>query len=86
MTVQELEAALDMSEADFQKKYGFAKFRPDDEKLVITCRSGRRVGIAHETLKNRGFSKHRLYRGSFLDWTAKGGSVEQPGKPFEPQE
>ncbi|XP_047483425.1 rhodanese domain-containing protein CG4456-like [Penaeus chinensis] len=86
LPVQELEEALGMSEADFEKKYGFAKIRPGDERLVITCRSGRRVGIADEALKANGFSKHRLYRGSFLDWTAKGGPVEKPGKPYEPKE
>ena len=57
--VQELEESLLMSEESFKEKYGFPRLDPYDENLVITCRSGRRVGIANDILKAKGFTKHR---------------------------
>ncbi|KAK7079070.1 Thiosulfate sulfurtransferase/rhodanese-like domain-containing protein 3 [Halocaridina rubra] len=85
LPVQELEEALKMNENDFKAKYGFPKLNVEDPSLVITCRSGRRVGLAQEILKAKGFSKHRLYFGSFLDWEKNGGSIKKPGEPFKPE-
>ncbi|XP_068233975.1 uncharacterized protein [Palaemon carinicauda] len=85
LPVQELEEALEMSEDDFKAKYGFPKLSVEDENLVISCRSGRRVGIANEVLQKKGFTKHRLYNGSFLDWEKNGGTIIKPGMPFQPE-
>ncbi|XP_050704750.1 rhodanese domain-containing protein CG4456-like [Eriocheir sinensis] len=84
--VQELEEALQLPEDTFQKKYGFPRPAPGDASLVITCRSGRRVGVADGILKTKGFNSHKLYRGSFLEWTERGGPVIKPGQPYEPQQ
>ncbi|KAK4320997.1 hypothetical protein Pmani_008164 [Petrolisthes manimaculis] len=89
LPVQELDEALALSPDAFQSKYGFPKPDPNNEgkqPLVLTCRSGRRVGVADNTIKTKGFTKHRLYMGSFLDWTEKGGQVIKPGQPFQPQQ
>ncbi|XP_042203192.1 rhodanese domain-containing protein CG4456-like [Homarus americanus] len=86
LPVQELEESLSLSEDNFKTKYGFPKLSPQDPNLVISCRSGRRVGLAQEVLNTKGFTKHKLYYGSFLDWTEKGGSIIKPGEPYEPQE
>ncbi|KAK3857041.1 hypothetical protein Pcinc_036677 [Petrolisthes cinctipes] len=92
LPVQELDEALSLSPNAFQSKYGFPKLDPNNDEdnnerqLVLTCRSGRRVGIADNTVKTKGFTKHRLYLGSFLDWTEKGGPVIKPGQPFQPQQ
>ncbi|ROT77517.1 hypothetical protein C7M84_003837 [Penaeus vannamei] len=79
LPVQELEEALGMSEADFEKKY----------EILVAEESTKVVSQTRDA--QEGFSKviighPRLYRGSFLDWTAKGGQVEKPGNPFEPKE
>lgn len=78
LPLQELNAALDLTAEAFQAKYGFPKLSPDDDTLVLTCRSGRRVRMADQILKSRGFTKHRIYYGSFLDWVMKGGPVVKP--------
>ncbi|MPC95682.1 putative thiosulfate sulfurtransferase, mitochondrial [Portunus trituberculatus] len=57
--VQELEDALTLTQEDFKEKYGFLQLDTSDENLVITCRSGRRVGIANDILKAKGFTKHK---------------------------
>ncbi|XP_071522850.1 rhodanese domain-containing protein CG4456-like [Panulirus ornatus] len=86
LPAQELEEALGLEGEVFKAKYGFPKPDPEDPKLVITCRSGRRVGLAQEMLQAKGFTKHKLYLGSFLDWTEKGGPVTKPGQPYVPPE
>ncbi|KAK8383412.1 hypothetical protein O3P69_019062 [Scylla paramamosain] len=59
LPVQELEEALMLSQESFKEKYGFPLLDTSDENLVITCRSGRRVGIANDILKAKGFTKHK---------------------------
>ncbi|XP_045610453.1 rhodanese domain-containing protein CG4456 [Procambarus clarkii] len=86
LPVQELEESLGLGEESFKTKYGFPKLNPEDPTLVILCRSGRRVGFAHDILKAKGFTKHKLYYGSFLDWSEKGGPITKPGQPYAPQE
>ncbi|XP_076054405.1 rhodanese domain-containing protein CG4456-like [Oratosquilla oratoria] len=73
--VQELEDALDMPDKEFLRKYSFPKPRPEDPNIVLTCRSGNRVRKANDILLPKGFNKHRLYLGSFLEWQAKGGDI-----------
>ncbi|XP_066972426.1 uncharacterized protein [Macrobrachium rosenbergii] len=85
LPVQELEEAMELTEDAFKEKYGFPKPSAEDSSLVISCRSGRRVGIANEVLQKKGFTKHRLYNGSFLDWEKNGGTIVKPGVPFEPE-
>ncbi|XP_068233974.1 uncharacterized protein [Palaemon carinicauda] len=75
LPLQEIEDALDLSEEAFKAKYGFPKLSPDDDTIVLTCRSGRRVRVADQILRSRGFTKQRIYYGSFLDWVMRGGPV-----------
>jgi len=48
-----------------------------DKDLVIYCRSGRRTGIAIETLRQAGFTRLLHLDGDFLGWTAAGRPVER---------
>ena len=38
---------------------------------------GGRAGKAADALKEMGFPKTEVYKGSFKDWVAKGGTVEK---------
>lgn len=46
--------------------------RPDRE-VVVYCRSGMRAAHTYVALKHAGFSRVRLYDGSWQDWSARGG-------------
>jgi len=64
----ELKNALQLlSPADFLKKYGVHKPKPDAD-LVFTCRSGKRSRDAMQTAESVGFPNSRHYVGGFLDW------------------
>jgi len=70
------DAFRNLSEEEFKAKYGFCK---RDEALVFSCRSGKRAeaAIFHVFQGDTSISYFRLYKGSFLDWVAKGGSLEK---------
>ncbi|OXA46018.1 putative thiosulfate sulfurtransferase, mitochondrial [Folsomia candida] len=71
------DAFRNLSNEEFSSKYGFSK---NDDNLVFSCRSGRRAeaAINHVFGGDPSISKFRLYRGSFMDWEAKGGPIEKP--------
>ncbi len=48
-----------------------------DKDLVIYCHSGRRTGIAIETLRQAGFTRLLHLDGDFRGWTAAGRPVER---------
>jgi len=70
------DAFRNLSDEEFKKKYGFSK---NDENLVFSCKSGRRAeaAINHVYGGDPSIVNFRLYRGSFLDWEAKGGPIEK---------
>jgi len=70
------DAFRNLSDDEFKGKYGFCK---KDDNLVFSCRSGRRAeaAINHVYSGDPSISKFRLYRGSFMDWEAKGGPIEK---------
>ncbi|XP_047468616.1 uncharacterized protein LOC125024897 [Penaeus chinensis] len=79
----EFKTAFNLSPEEFLKKYDFVKPEPEDENVVLTCRSGRRILLAWDAIEPLGYCKVRLYFGSYLDWKARGaplipvpGSVE----------
>merc|ERR1719192_1322929 len=72
--------ALDLARDDFLQKFGFPQLSAADQRIIVTCRSGRRVGLAHAMLLERGFSHLNLYRGSLIDWKANGGPIEYPNE------
>ena len=41
-----------------------------DDEIVLYCKSGRRAGMASETLEAAGFSNVRILDGSFQAWSA----------------
>ena len=43
LPLHEVAAAMELSPEEFSAKYGFEKPDPDNRKIVLTCRSGRRV-------------------------------------------
>ena len=56
-TVPEIKEAFALEESTFEAKYGFPKPPKDiGDKLVVTCRSGRRVRLAIDELDNLGYS------------------------------
>ncbi|XP_027239444.1 rhodanese domain-containing protein CG4456 isoform X1 [Penaeus vannamei] len=74
----ELESAMDLSEHDFEAKYGFEK--PSTSTSIVThCMKGGRARRAGDLFKSKGYQA-RVYEGSFTDWKAKGGDIV-PGKP-----
>jgi phage shock protein E len=48
-----------------------------DKKIVLYCRSGRRVSIAEAVLKKEGFTELRHLEGDFPGWAAQKGPVER---------
>merc|ERR550517_669512 len=75
--VQEIKNVFENMPGDaFLETYGFDK--PElDEPFILTCRSGRRARRAEQILVNLGFTKIRVYDGSWNDWTAKNGPIEK---------
>jgi len=71
------DAFRNLSDDQFKEKYGFAK---NAENLVFSCRSGRRAEAAINHVyegASASAQPFRLYRGSFMDWEAKGGPVDK---------
>ena len=75
--VQDIKNVFENMPGDaFLEVYGFDK--PElDEPFILTCRSGRRARRAEQILVNLGFTKIRVYDGSWNDWTAKNGPIEK---------
>jgi phage shock protein E len=48
-----------------------------DQEVVLYCRSGRRSGLAAETLTEKGFSKLGLMKGDMPGWERAGYPVER---------
>ncbi|XP_042892773.1 rhodanese domain-containing protein CG4456-like [Penaeus japonicus] len=63
----EFKSAFALSPEEFLKEYGFVKPEPEDENVVLTCRSGRRILLAWDAIEPFGYCKVRLYFGSYLD-------------------
>lgn len=76
--------ALDLTSDEFFCKFGFVQPTPTDRQIVVTCRSGRRVGLAHAMLLERGFNHLTLYRGSLINWKANGGPIVFPSRDGKP--
>jgi rhodanese-related sulfurtransferase len=75
-SVPELDEALQLEDAAFESKYGFAK--PSlDAPLVTHCLKGARAAQARDKLVAQGYQNVRVYSGSFGDWTAQQGPVEK---------
>ena len=60
--------ALQLSTADFEKRFGFPKF-DKDAKVIFYCRSGKRSATASIIAEQYGYSNIHNYEGSWLDWS-----------------
>lgn len=60
-------AFKEMSDADFQKRYG-AKKPAVNAPLVFSCRSGARSLKALQLALDLGYNRAKHYKGGFLDW------------------
>ena len=76
LAVEELSDAFKLDGDAFKAKCGFAKPSPD-AVIVTHCGKGGRATKAAAALKEMGFPKAEVYKGSFKDWVANGGKVEK---------
>ena len=75
LTVGEIwEAFSLLSDGEFEAKYGFAKPGPEQD-MVLHCLKGKRALDASDKLSLLGYTKVKVYRGSFSEWKEKGGEV-----------
>jgi rhodanese-related sulfurtransferase len=54
---------------------------PKDKDVVLYCKSGRRAGIAAETLAGQGYTRLQHLEGDIVAWVDKGRPVETPQDP-----
>lgn len=69
------EAFGELSDQDFQEKYGFAKPKPSDS-LALHCLKGKRAIDAGDKLSLLSYDNVKIYQGSLIDWKNKGGQIE----------
>lgn len=71
-----IEGALNIEYQNIDRNIGMAGVGKDDE-IILYCHSGRRAGIARESLRNRGFMHVENY-GGLEDAKAKLGGHQKP--------
>ena len=67
-----------ISEEDFEDRFGFDKPSMAKE-VVFYCKAGVRSSAAAKLANQSGYKRVGEYRGSWLDWMAKGGPVQRNG-------
>jgi len=70
----ELKEAITLDSSHFKEKYKFDKPQVEDT-LICLCKAGIRAVNAEAVLKESGYNKVLVYKGSFLDWKANDGEV-----------
>ena len=76
LPLHEVNLGFELNDADFLARYGFLRPHPDkSSNVVLTCRSGRRVLVADQILKQKGYLHLRIYSGSFKDWVKNQGEI-----------
>ncbi|KAL7729136.1 hypothetical protein ACLKA6_009606 [Drosophila palustris] len=68
----DLENALNLADADFEKSYGRAK-PPTDAVIIFSCKAGGRAARAANLAKTLGFANAIAYAGSWTEWEQKQG-------------
>ncbi|XP_066301867.1 thiosulfate:glutathione sulfurtransferase-like [Branchiostoma lanceolatum] len=66
--LDELEAALQMSDDAFRDQYGVKKPQKEDQNIVLTCRSGRRTKLALPIAQRLGYTRAKIYAGGIIEW------------------
>ena len=56
-------------------KYGFTRPKSSDA-VVLHCLKGKRALDAADKLSLLNFDNLKIYKGSFIDWKNRGGTVE----------
>ena len=74
----EFEFAFDLNEDEFEKKFGFPKFKKDDN-LIFYCRTGRRSEMAARFAFGKGFVNSKNYPGSIWEWSEQDPNVKRYG-------
>ena len=69
------EAFAQLSNQDFEKKYGFSKPKLSDS-LALHCLKGKRAIDAADKLNLLNYDNIKIYKGSLIDWKNKGGQIE----------
>jgi len=67
-----LSGALHLDGEKFRETYGFRKPALDQE-VIFYCRSGMRSASASDVARRNGYKNILNYKGSWLDWKARGG-------------
>ena len=75
LPLQDIPDAFSLNDEVFEDTYGFEKPRPEENNLVLTCRSGRRILVAQERMEALGYTSLRLFRESINGWKAKKGPL-----------
>ena len=78
--IADIKEAFQLPEEEFSQKYGFFKPSLTYPNVVLTCKSGGRAKFARNLLSKLGYSKLRVYEGSFVDWVANNGPVCFPNE------
>ena len=73
--ISKIEKAFLKSDEQFKIDHGFDKPTKDYPNVVLTCKSGGRAKFAESILKKIGYSKLRVYEGSWNDWTTHQGPL-----------
>jgi len=68
--------ALLLPAEEFEDRFGFPKPAVDKE-VVFYCKAGVRSSAAANLAQQGGYQKVAEYRGSWMDWTKKGGKTEK---------
>lgn len=61
-------------QTDWQTRYGVPRPAPDDE-VVLSCRTGVRARVAAELFRDAGYTRARVYDGSYTDWALRNPST-----------
>ncbi|KAK9686852.1 hypothetical protein K7432_015000 [Basidiobolus ranarum] len=70
LPLDELNDSMSITNDEFLKKFGF--IRPQiDTKIVLTCRTGRRSGIAYGHLLDFGYKSVLNYPGSWNEYSER---------------
>ncbi len=73
----EFEEALQLSENEFEKRYGFPKMNKNDD-VIVHCRTGGRSAVAAEIAARQGY-RVRNFIGSIWEWATIDPKVKRYG-------
>lgn len=76
MPLNELWSLMKLSEEAFEARFGLRRAELSHKKVVLHCLKGKRALEAADKLMILGYNSNVfVYKGSFSDWIARGGSI-----------